>query len=382
VGDALVEANIPDAFIDFFHKWLDSVVKKFEPCYFRYATPREFAYWVAYDGFKLKQNKWKKFSVSVSPVLYCGALTDFDARRGHLTLTGDVYGFARAVPYTYGRDPKTGDTLIPAEFELSVYIADYVEERVLKENPWLERDKAEEMAVIPITDVYMARVIELPPEQSRLTESEYRKLKVLPFYLYEKVYYDYVHELVPRKMLTEQLALVTVAVNDPKLREAIGYAWDKYWEEKGLLAAPPNYARALTDFARMYHKNFYALHEIVSTCRFSLIPENACRELAPRVAEIMEHIYSLFELPVTVRAEAASPAPRSTASTTAGVSPEAHSLYLQFPDVFGDPVAAEMLLKWFCGGYEDLVLYLEERRRSRLLERTVIVSEDPAAVRG
>jgi hypothetical protein len=382
VGAALGEATIPDAFIDFFHKWLDSVVKKFEPCYFRYATPREFAYWVAYDGFKLKQNRWKKFSVSVSPVLYCGALTDFEARRGHLTLTGDVYAFAKAVPYTYGRDPKTGDTLIPAEFELSIYIDEYVEEKVRKEKPWLERGQAEEMAVIPITDVYMARVIELPPEQSRLTESEYRKLKVLPFYLYEKVYYDYVHELMPRKMLVEQLALVTVIVNDVKLNAAVGYAWDKYWEEKGLLAAPPNYARALTDFATISHKESYAAHHILTACRFSLIPENVCREITPRVAEVIEHIYSLFELPVTVRPEAAAPAPRTTAFTTAGVSPEAHSLYLQFPDVFGDPLAAEMLLKWFCGSYEDLVLYLEERRRSKLLERTVVVSEDPAAVRG
>jgi len=376
----LGEVTIPDAFIDFFHGWLDSVVKKFEPCYFRYATPREFAYWVAYDGFKLKQNRWKKFSMSISPVLYCGGLSDLDVRRGHLTLTGDAYMYAKAVPYTHGRDPRTGDKLIPAEFELAVYTADYVEEKVLSQNPWLERERAEEMAVIPITDVHMARVIELPPEQSRLTESEYRKLKVLPFYLYEKVYYDYVHELVPRKMLVEQLALVTIIVNDVKLERAIMYAWDKYWEEKGLLAGPPNYASTLAEFATFSHKGSYSAHHIISPCRFNLIPEKTCIELAPRVAEVIEQIYAMFNLPVVVGAAAAEP--RSTASTTAVVSPEAHSLYLQFPDVFGDPLAAEMLLKWFCGGYEDLVLYLEERRRSRLLERTVVVSEDPAAVRG
>jgi hypothetical protein len=380
VGAALGEATIPGAFIDFFHGWLDRVVKKFEPCYFRYATPREFAYWVAYDGFKLKQNRWKKFSMSISPVLYCGGLKDLDVRRGHLTLTGDAYAFAKAVSYTHKSDPRTGDTLIPAEFELAVYTADYVEEKVLKQNPWLDRERAEEMAVIPITDVHMARVIELPPEQNRLTESEYRKLKVLPFYLYEKVYYDYVHELMPRKMLIEQLALVTIAVYDIKLERAIMYAWDKYWEEKGLLAGPPNYAGTLAEFATFTHKGSYTMHHIVSTCRLSIIPEKVCTELAPRVADVIEQIYAMFDLPVVVGAAVAEPRP--TASTTAVVSPEAHSLYLQFPDVFEDPVAAEMLLKWFCGGYEDLVLYLEERRRSRLLERTVVVSEDPAAVRG
>jgi hypothetical protein len=375
----LVEASIPDAFIDFFHKWLESVVKKFEPCYFRYATPREFAYWVAYDGFKLKQNKWKKLSVTISPVLFCGVLNDFDARRGHLALAGSVYGFAKAVPYTRRRDPKTGDALHPAEFELSIYIDEYIEGKVLKEKPWLEREQAEEMAVIPIADVHMARVIELPPDQSRLSEAEYRKLKVLPFYLYEKVYYDYVHELIPRKMLIEQLALVTIADYDVKLNYAIGYAWDKYWEARGLLAAPPDYAGALSMYAGFKHKESYSRGDIIMVCKMSLIPRRVCEELAGEVAEVIEYIYGLFELPTTVEAKAES---TPAVTSTAEVSGEAYSLYLMFPDIFGSPQAADMMLKWFCGSYEDLVLYLEEYRRNKVLYRTVVVSEDPAAVRG
>jgi hypothetical protein len=366
---------IPSDYIEYFSKFLDSLVNMFPGRLYRYITPSESAFWVAYDGFHLGRTYTKKISMTLSPVLCIESVPGI--RGAWLELTGDFYSWAKAVPYTRDHDPNTGDILVPYEFEMAVYAKDY-ERKVKEERSLLGDEEAEKYLVIPIKDLSMARLL---PEALKegLNEKDYFKLKILPEYVHGAAYSRSPYRMLPRKLLVQQLAIVTVAMYDAKIRHATAYAWDLYWSERKMLSGRPDFEGALTWYEEHRFKKTYYASNIEHVCAYSYIPSDVCKELMDDIANEITGIYGMFDVEVRfvdmrVRVE--------PGKELRAISQNALALYRSFPELFRTPYEAEHFLKWWHGTYEDAVMYLEEFLWNERRYRRVWLRYDPEVMEG
>jgi hypothetical protein len=370
--------DIPESYIDYFAKFLDSLTSRFQGRLYRYITPPESAYWVAYDGFHLGRSHVRKVSMTLSPVLYTWSLISWNLRGAWIELTGDFYNWAKAVPYTWAVDPLASDPTYVYEFEMAVYTEDY-KRKVEMEHPGMSEERLQNYLVLPIRDVSMVRLI---PEalEGGLNEKDYFKLKVLPGYIHGAVYQRSPYKMMPKDLLIQQLAIVVVTKNDTKLRYATGIAWDKYWEPKGMLSYPPNYEIAMQYYWRWSFKYNYQLDDIENACISSFVPLNVCWEIADEVVNEIQGIYGFFDRTIKYT-DRRKPA-RVEAVEEAVASSQALELYTTFSQLFRAPSEAQHFLKWWHGTYEDAVRYLREFMLNERVYRRVRLRDDPEVMEG
>lgn len=369
---------IPDDYIRYFARFLDELTGRFEGRLYRYITPAESPYWVAFNGFHLGRSHMKKVSMTLSPVLYVWALSTWRLRYGWLELTGDFYYWAKAVPYTYEVDPLTKDPTYPYEFELAIYAEDY-ERKVEMEQPWLSGERLQDHVVVPVKDVSMSRLL---PEalEGGLNEKDYYKLKVLPGYIHGRVYYRSPYRMLARRLLVQQLALVTILKFDSKMRVATGYAWDRYWEGKAKIAYPPDYEKAMRLYwSRGFYTN-YDPSDIEHTCTFTYVPLEVCWELSDEIFDEIKVIYGFFDVNIRYTGKMRPVAVESIEEVT--VSRHALELFNAFPQLFRAPAEAEHFLKWWHGSYGDAVRYLREFIENERLYRRMWLRLDPEVTEG
>jgi hypothetical protein len=327
---------IPEVLVDYFQGFIDSFSIFRRP--FRYGTPDESAYWVAYSGFKVREGYRGKMCCTLSPVLYVGNLLGY-LRPLWLELSDRVYDLARAVPYTRGGDPITNDQVLPWEFELSVYYAP-------------AHGYATEF--LSVEEIHLARII----RGLSIQESLYRKAKALPIFLYGRSYARYNYTMMPEWLLVKQIAVVTVLRRDYKMAAAFAYSWDKYWEGLNKLTGLPDYARAIVDYERRLFEEYIPYESIQVAFQNSYIPPDKARDFFDLVVDEIRRLYALVGAEIRFFGGASYRIPRST--------DEGYRLYYCFPHLFADPEEAESTLKWWFGSYEDLVRCLEEfSRRTR-----------------
>jgi hypothetical protein len=372
--------EIPEAYVSYFAKFLDSLASQFEGRLYRYITPAESVYWVAYEGFHLGRTYTKKISMTLSPVLYTWSLVNWNLRGVWLELAGDFYDWARAVPYTYEVDPRTKDPIYVYEFEIAVYTEDY-EHKVRMDYPWVSDERRSNYMVLPIRDVQMAR---LNPEavEGGINEKDYFKLKVLPSYIHGRVLYRHPYRLLPRRVLVQQLAIATVARRDLKVRVATNYAWDWYWQQRHMLAYPPNYEKALDAYKKWDFVTVYQADEIESTCLSSYIPMDVCWELIDEVADEIIGIYDTFGVSAKYTDRRASKPSHVAVMVLGVVSSEARALYRSFPNLFASPEEAEHFLKWWHSTYEEAFKYLSAFLWNERVYRRIRLRDDPEVAEG
>jgi hypothetical protein len=367
---------IPVDYINYFAKFLDSLTERFKGYLYRYITPSESVYWVAYDGFHLGRSYVKKVSMTLSPMLYTWSLASWKQRYEWIGLMGDFYTWAKAVPYTYELDPNTRDPLYVYEFEMAVYAEDY-KQKLREEHPWMSEEGILNSLILPIKDVSMVRLIHEALEEG-INEKDYFKLKVLPGYVHGSVYHRSPYKMLPRRMLAQQLAVVAVTKKDFKVRYASNYTWDNYWEEKRVLSYPPNYEKALKAYQRQVFTYTYDADDIESVCIFSYVPLGVCWELMDEIVDEIEGIYSFFDVTVKFTGlRKGAKAEEVTPTTSQGLA-----LYSSFPQLFRTPYEAEHFLKWWHGTYEDALRYLEEFIRNERLYRSIWLGFDPEVREG
>jgi hypothetical protein len=367
--------EIPEAYVSYFSKFIDSLISEFPGRLYRYITPSESAFWVAYDGFHLGRTYTKKISMTLSPVLCTESVPGL--RGVWLELTGDFHGWAKAVPYTRDNDPNTGDMLVPYEFELAVYAKDY-ERKVREERPLLGSAGVEKYLVIPIKDLSMARLL---PEalEGGVNEKDYFKLKILPEYVHGVAYSRNPYKMLPRRLLVQQLAIVTVAMYDAKIRYATAYIWDLYWSEKKMLSGKPDFEGARTWYEEHNFLKRYYASNIENVCTYSYIPSDVCRELMDDIVDEITGIYSMFDVEVKFIDVGVTVEPRKESQI---ISQKALALYSAFPELFKTPYESEHFLKWWHGTYEEAVMYLEEFLWNERRYRRVWLRYDPEVVEG
>jgi hypothetical protein len=347
---------MPPRLVEYFTEFIERLASRFAGRVFRYAKASESAYWVAYDGFKVKDTEYKKMSTTISPVLYVGQLIgpirplfiEFDSR---------IYSACLMAAYTWFNDPISGDPLAPCEFECSVY---YSPEHGLHYD------------FVSVTTISKARLI----RNMKTYESDYRRAKALPVYLYGRSHARYNYTLMDRLLLARQLAVVSILTHDSKMGVAFSYAWDSYWYDKGKLATRPNYAGAESTFRLFEYNPNYTTEYIRWVCETSLVPHEVCSSLLDDVASEIRQIYELVDIEVAISPSHhyAVPVPQQIAS-----DPKAAALYDMFPDMFSSPLDAYFALKWHHGTFDDLVVQLEEARR-RLYEPLVGPEDDAETV--
>jgi hypothetical protein len=369
---------IPYDYVDYFSKFIDSLVSRFEGRLYRYITPNESVYWVAYEGFHLGKTYVRKVSMTLSPVLYTWSLAGWNLRGAWMELTGDFHQWARAVPYTHDVDPRTRDPLYVYEFEMAVYAEDY-EHKVRMDYPWVSEDRLSNYMVLPIRDVQTVRLIPEVLDGRGMNEKDYFKLKVLPGYVHGTVRYRSPHTLLPKKTLVQQIAVVTVSKRDLKVRAASNYAWDTYWQQRHMLAHPPNYERALEIYGRWDFVTTYYTDDIEGTCLSSFIPLDQCWEVMNEIVDEITGIYGMFNASV----EYVDRRSRHTPRTTAGAaSTHALALFKSFPELFRTAEEAEHFLKWWHAGYDEAFKYLADFLFNERVYRRRRLRDDPEVVEG
>jgi hypothetical protein len=373
-----LDEEIPDSYVSYFTKFLDSLTSRFAGSLHRYITPAESVYWVAFDGFHLGRVYRKKVSMTLSPVLYTWSLASWKQRYAWIELTGDFHDWAKAVPYTWTIDPLCSDPVYVYEFEMAVYAEDY-KLRVQEKYPWLTEEKLQDYLIVPIEDISMARLIPEALEEG-LNEKDYFKLKILPGYIHEGVYKRSPYRMMPRRLLIQQLAIVTVTRKDPKLRYATSIAWDKYWEPKGMLSYPPRYDRALEEYDKWSFTYNYELNDIENVCISSFVPLNVCWEIVDEIVDEIQSIYGFFN--VTVRYTDRRMPSVAQAVEEATVSSQALELYTGFPKLFRAPAEAEHFLKWWHASYDEAFKYLEDLLKNERMYRRIRLRDDPEVVEG
>lgn len=374
---------IPDKIVGYFFDFLEDLLSVTGRKLYRYITPRESAFWVAYSGFDITKSETRKLSTTISPVLFLGELWDSD-RPVVIEFTPGLWLYGTPVTYNPEQtDPITKDGAFPWEFEVSCYLpADIKGYRgpvnllpyEINATDFIEADTA-------IVYVWVHRGAELDVR-------EYRKAKTLPYYLYGKAHLRYMHTMLPTNILIRQLAIVTTMTNDEKVKLAFMYAWNRYWEKEQLLYVKPKYRAILEEYdnwilvSPKYYKEEQEEHwiqygPIIKVCTSSMIPENVCIHLAPYIYNEILRIYSCFE----------ESEKRPVRGETVPVVKEKHRvqwekalrLYEMFPDRFKTVEAAAMALKWWHESYDQLVKYLQELRKKRHLPK-IRAEQDPDAI--
>jgi hypothetical protein len=371
--------EIPDSYVSYFSRFLDSLTSRFTGSLYRYITPSESVYWVAYEGFHLGKTYVGKVSMTLSPVLNTWSLTGWKLRGAWMELTGDFHQWARAVPYTHDIDPRTRDPLYVYEFELAVYAEDY-KRKVEMDYPWVSEERLSNYMVLPMRDVQTVRLIPEVLDDSGVNEKDYYKLKVLPGYVHGTVRHRSPYKMLPRGMLVQQIAIVTVSRRDFKLRAASNYAWDSYWQRKDMLAYPPNYEKALDIYGRLDFVTTYRTDDIEAACLSSFIPMDVCWELIDEIVDEIKGIYSMFNVSVEYVDRRGRRTPYTTPAVV--VSSEARMLFRSFPDMFKTPEEAEHFLKWWHAGYDEAFKYLADFLFNERVYRRVRLRDDPEVMEG
>jgi hypothetical protein len=341
-------SGMPSKLVEYFTEFIENLASQFTGRAFRYAKASESAHWVAYDAYKVKNTEYKKMSTTISPVLYVGQLIgslrplliEFDSR---------IYSACLMVAYTWANDPISGDPLAPCEFECSVYYSP---------------EHGYHYDIVSITTISKARLI----RNMKTYESDYRRAKALPVYLYGRSYARYNYTLMDRRLLAKQLAVVSILTHDSKMGVAFSYAWDSYWYDKGKLETRPNYAGAESTFRIFEYDPSYTTEYIYRVCETSLVPREVCSSLFDDITSEIKQIYGLVEREAVINPSYyyTIPVPQQIAS-----NPRVMTLYNMFPDIFSSPLDAYFALKWYHGTFDDLVVQLEETRRRRLYELLV-----------
>jgi hypothetical protein len=318
----------------------------------------------------------EKVSLTLSPVLYTWSLVNWNLRGAWLELTGDFYRWARAVAYTHEVDPRTGDLLYVYEFEFAVYAEDY-KRKVQMDYPWVSEERLSNYMILPIRDVQTVRLIPEVLESSGMNEKDYFKLKVLPGYVHGRVRSRSPHRMLPRRMLVQQLAIVTVTRRDLKVRAASNYAWDTYWQQRHMLAHPPNYERALVTYGKSDFVTTYYTNNIEEACLSSFIPINLCWEMIYEIVDEITGIYGMFDMPVEYVDRRSPRAPRTAVGL---VSTQALALYQSFPELFTTAEEAQHFLKWWHASYDEAFKYLSDFLRNERMYRRIRLRDDPEVV--
>jgi len=345
---------IPDVLIDYFTRYIQDVL--YTPsALFRYFSPAESALWVGYGGYDMDKSSFKKMSTTIFPVFCSMAIAE--ERAGFIAFNSSELQEARAVSYTHPYDSISGDSLFPYEYEFAVYAVTKPESHALS----VER--------VPLTMglINFVRLL----RNAKLGESELKRAKVLPSYVHGRAYARYNYTLVPRDALIKYLAVTTTLYIDKKMMWAFAYAWDKYWQEWGLLAYPPSYSYAISSF-EYYRYNPPKIYDVKNVCETSFVEESHCESL---ILEVLSEIQLLYSL---VGIEVATPSnqPRKEERYTK----DGEELYNMFPDIFDSPEQAEATLKWWYGSKEDLIRELRNMRVRRRYERRVTPETDPEVV--
>jgi hypothetical protein len=345
---------IPEELVNYFQSFISDVDSRFRGTLFRYGGPPEGAFWVANNGFKVEETDTKKMCCTISPMLYVGLMQP--CKPTLMAIDGEIYDQSRVIPYTHDRDPVSRDPVYPMEFECSFYYAPefgyqtkFVDVRYLS---WAR--------VVRGVDLYI---------------TEYKRAKVLPVFLHGRPYARFGFTMLPSYLLIKQLAIVAVAAWDDKMKYALAYSWDKYWEPLGKLAAPPNYAWCLGFYESSEFKRYYDEYKLKKTLADNLIPQDRWGELMDPLRAEVNRIYGLVGVELVWTGSTASAPPPSAAA-----SDKAYELYSRFPDLLPSPEAAERAIKWWHSSYDDLVRYLELLRRESY-EPTTNADLDPEAVR-
>jgi hypothetical protein len=352
----VVEVVIDRELVEYFTRLIEDIVKQTRFKLYRYVTPPESPYWVAFDGFRVSESYIKKMCVTLSPVFYTYVLGEW-LRGAFIVFDKDLLDLAYAVAYTtrYPYDPVSGEYTYRYEMELAVH---YRPEKGYK---------TDFVRIDHISKAYLLRGVQL-------TETEYRKAGVLPYYLHGRVYGIYPYTLLSEDLVKRLLALLIILRLDDKMDVAFAYTWDKYWEVYGRLSAKPNYGWAEKLYAQKEFKTAYTTKQIAMTCKGSLIPPEVCNgAFQSEVADIMRDIYGLVGTEITVELE-----PYAEYGAPSKVSSEALNLYRRFHDLLETPVDAERLIKWWFKDLESLEDYLRSIR-AKLYEPKVSVDLDPTA---
>jgi len=259
--------EFPKELVEYFQSFIDRTRAETKDNLFRYARPPESAYWTAYDKFDITRAGIKKMCTTLFPMLNIDSLsTD---RIVYIIFGSFLFDYAKPVSYSYYSDPITGDILVPREFEVSVYAQDL-----------------REVNMNFINVVRFHRFV-------KVSESEYRKAKSLPIYLYGKVYSRYSHTFVSERLLIKYLAIQYVLRYDSKMTGVFMYAWDKYWEDQGKIAYPPNYAKTYSHYIGNPYDPRIIMGRIHDLCEYVMLPEHKCLEVKDKVVEEIKNIYGL-----------------------------------------------------------------------------------------
>jgi hypothetical protein len=344
-------AGLPEELINYYQGFIDWLDNAFKHQLFRYGSPNESAYWVAYEGFNIAKSEYQKLSMTLSPVLFTAFLP---GARAILIGFGDwIYEDARAVPYTYSRDPLTLDPLYPYEFELAIYY---------------KPAQGYSTSFLDVGNVNYARLI----RGVNMSTSDYKKAKVLPYFKHGRAYGRYPSSLLDDGSLAQFLAVTSVLQYDSKMEMVFDYAWDKYWADRNKIAREPEYAHAIYGYALTTYRTYYTDESIYYICSKSMVPSHKCEEIYSDIVRRIKYIYGLVGVEVDIYiGESAMPERQA--------SSKAYVLYNMFPDLFSSPQEAESTLKWWHEDFDSLVRYLNKYRERRY-EPKMSVDQDPEAV--
>jgi len=314
-------SEIPSELLAYFHNFIEIMESISKMTLYRYISPPESALWVGYGGYDLSKISVPKMSTTIFPVL--NGVGIFYRKSIFISLGPYVYDYALAVSYTHWNDPITQDVLCPHEFELAIYSCN--------------RTMAQRcLDFVDISSIEMARFI----RNAELVDADYRKSKALLIYLYNRVYSRYNYTLVPNYALVKYLAMQLVTLYDKKMRYAFAVAWDKYWDDRGKLAAKPKYGEAVSRYIASDFRSDYSQSNLESTCGHSFIPEKKCKEVEPLVVQELKEIYGLI----------------------------GHEIkYSAYVPVAEKPHLPDTSIKWWYGTKEDLDRYLREIRMYEIM---------------
>ena len=261
---------IPQGLVEYFQDFIQRLREFTVDKLYRYVTPAESAYWVAYLGFDLEKPKYKKFSMSLSPVFNVAGLSTADMRTPIITLENTLFDSAKAVAYTYPIDPLTEDTTIPFELEMAIY---YPTKKIID--------------VDYVIEAKMLRNIAIP-------ESEYKRAKTLPIYIHGRSYARYNYTMLPLDLVVKYLAIATIIDHDGKMTDAFRYAWDAYWLDEGKLEVDKvNKLYIEEKYATSEFADIYPYRSPITTCTYCSIPYDVCRAIHEDVIKEIMNIYSI-----------------------------------------------------------------------------------------
>lgn len=282
-------------------------------------------YWIAYNGFDFSKTEKKKLSATTSPVISFAHLgssepfvsfivLDLTASKNFLAVS---YTASLEEEYIFYEDPIAGDYVFPEEMEIAFY-----------------RNELE--TKISIDKITYARLMR---SERWIPESIYYAHRSFCYRIHHKVYARYHYSLIrKRSNLIKILALLYLNNRDRRFTLDFSVAWDKYWEELGMLSTKPRYDRV---FRHPGYKEPYSLSQLDEDVfpynfytfakRRCMIPEEVVDELTKHVYEECFYILNLLEGEMPE-------APSEQVEERKSIYPTwAYEIYYMHPDIFSSP---------------------------------------------